>query len=56
LCRSLATGYNGHRFPVLVGEVGSAFETAADKQWLQDFADFMNAEVCAEGDGGEGLS
>ncbi|KAF8055094.1 SYT1 [Scenedesmus sp. PABB004] len=32
------------RFPVLVGEVGSAFETATDKQWLQDFADFVNAE------------
>jgi hypothetical protein len=29
----------------MIGEVGSAFETVADKQWLQDFADFMNAEV-----------
>jgi hypothetical protein len=34
-----------HKFPILIGEVGSAFETAADKQWLQDFADFVNAEV-----------
>lgn len=33
------------KFPVVVGEVGSAFETASDKQWLQDFADFINAEV-----------
>lgn len=29
----------------MIGEVGSAFETVADKQWLQDFADFINAEV-----------
>lgn len=34
------------RFPIVVGEVGSAFETSEDKQWLQDFADFVNAEVC----------
>lgn len=33
------------RFPIVIGEVGSAFETATDKQWLQDFADFVNAEV-----------
>lgn len=33
------------KFPVLIGEVGSAFETTTDKQWLQDFADFLNAEV-----------
>jgi hypothetical protein len=33
------------RFPIVIGEVGSAFETASDKQWLQDFADFVNAEV-----------
>ncbi|WIA19208.1 hypothetical protein OEZ86_005581 [Tetradesmus obliquus] len=32
------------RFPIVIGEVGSAFETATDKQWLQDFADFVNAE------------
>lgn len=31
-------------FPVLIGETGSAFETNSDKQWLQDFADFLNAE------------
>jgi hypothetical protein len=43
--RSTTSGYNGRRFPVLVGEVGSAFETPTDKQWLQDFADFANAEV-----------
>lgn len=30
---------------MVIGEVGSAFETVADKQWLQDFADFVNAEV-----------
>jgi hypothetical protein len=33
------------RFPIVIGELGSAFETASDKQWLQDFADFANAEV-----------
>lgn len=32
-------------FPIMFGEVGSAFETQVDKQWLQDFADFCNAEV-----------
>jgi hypothetical protein len=32
-------------FPILIGETGSAFETSDDKQWLQDFADYMNAEV-----------
>ncbi|KAI8472618.1 MAG: glycoside hydrolase superfamily [Monoraphidium minutum] len=31
-------------FPILIGETGSAMETAEDKQWLQDFADFINAE------------
>lgn len=36
------------KFPVLIGEVGSAFETSTDKQWLQDFADFLNAEVRPE--------
>lgn len=40
-----AAGYNGRRFPIVIGEVGSAFETVSDKQWLQDFADFINAEV-----------
>lgn len=34
-------------FPVVIGETGSAFATDTDKQWLQDFADFLNAEVCA---------
>eukprot|EP00879_Flechtneria_rotunda_P005895 GHRR01006201.1.p1 GENE.GHRR01006201.1~~GHRR01006201.1.p1 ORF type:complete len:485 (+),score=144.84 GHRR01006201.1:175-1629(+) len=32
------------KFPIVVSETGSAFETASDKQWLQDFADFLNAE------------
>jgi hypothetical protein len=41
------------RFPIVIGEVGSAFETASDKQWLQDFADFVNAEV-RKGDWGWG--
>jgi hypothetical protein len=36
-------------FPVMFGEVGSAFETQVDKQWLQDFADFCNAEVSGNG-------
>lgn len=33
------------QFPVIIGEVGSALETDTDKQWLQDFADFINAQV-----------
>ena len=41
------------RFPVVVGEVGSALHDDTDKQWLQDFADFVNAEVGACG--GEAL-
>jgi hypothetical protein len=32
-------------FPVLVGETGSAFKTSTDKQWLNDFADYMNGQV-----------
>lgn len=39
------------KFPVLIGETGSAFETATDKQWLNDFADFCNAEVRERGRG-----
>ena len=31
------------KFPVVIGETGSAYETAVDKQWLKDFADFINA-------------
>jgi hypothetical protein len=38
-------GSGCRRFPVLIGEVGSAFETDEDKAWMDDFADFMNAEV-----------
>jgi hypothetical protein len=33
------------KFPVLIGETGSAMEAAEDKQWLRDFADFINAKV-----------
>jgi hypothetical protein len=33
------------RFPIVIGEFGSSFESDADKQWLRDFAEFMNAEV-----------
>ncbi|KAF6263154.1 glycoside hydrolase superfamily [Scenedesmus sp. NREL 46B-D3] len=43
-----STGYclaNGWclKFPVLVGETGSAFTEQDDKTWLIDFADFANA-------------
>jgi aryl-phospho-beta-D-glucosidase BglC (GH1 family) len=31
-------------FPIVMGETGSAFESSEDKQWLNDFADFANAE------------
>lgn len=34
-------------FPVVIGETGSAFEQDADKQWLSDFADFINAQGAA---------
>lgn len=32
-------------FPIVIGETGSAYEADDDKQWLQDFADFINCEV-----------
>lgn len=32
-------------FPVFVGETGSAYHTDVDKQWLQDFSDFVMARV-----------
>jgi len=35
------------QFPVLIGETGSAFEADQDKEWLRDFADFINAQVGA---------
>jgi hypothetical protein len=45
-----STGYclsNGYctKFPVLVGETGSAYTEQDDKTWLKDFADFANARV-----------
>jgi hypothetical protein len=45
-----STGYclsNGWcmKFPVVVGETGSAYTERDDKTWLRDFADFANAEV-----------
>jgi hypothetical protein len=54
--RGFCPGNGGgcHRFPVLIGEVGSAFETEEDKTWLHDFADFMNAEVWGAALGGRG--
>jgi hypothetical protein len=30
---------------VVIGETGSAFRDPKDKEWLRDFADFLNAEV-----------
>lgn len=41
----LATKNTCGVFPVVIGETGSAFATDTDKQWLTDFADFLNAEV-----------
>lgn len=32
-------------FPVVIGETGSNMQSATDRYWLQDFADFINAEV-----------
>ena len=32
-------------FPVLIGETGSNFQSDEDREWLSDFADFVNAEV-----------
>jgi hypothetical protein len=33
------------KFPVVVGETGSAYTERDDKTWLKDFADFANAQV-----------
>jgi hypothetical protein len=32
-------------FPVVIGETGSNFASATDRQWLQDFADYIMAVV-----------
>lgn len=32
-------------FPVIIGETGSNFASATDRQWLSDFADFITARV-----------
>lgn len=32
-------------FPVVIGETGSNFASATDRQWLQDFADYIMASV-----------
>jgi aryl-phospho-beta-D-glucosidase BglC (GH1 family) len=47
--RGYCTGVSGSGgrctvFPIVMGETGSAYEEAEDKQWLNDFADFINAE------------
>ena len=39
-------------FPIHIGETGSAFEAEEDKQWLNDFADFINAKVWGDLGGG----
>jgi hypothetical protein len=39
------------KFPVLVGETGSAYTERDDKTWLRDFADFANAEVSVTDNG-----
>lgn len=33
------------KFPVLIGETGSAYTEEDDKKWLLDFAEFANAKV-----------
>ena len=38
-------GRTCRRFPIVIGETGSALSTDVDKQWLRDFAQFVNAEV-----------
>jgi hypothetical protein len=32
-------------FPVIIGETGSFLSEWSDKQWMADFADFINAQV-----------
>jgi hypothetical protein len=32
-------------FPVVIGETGSNFASATDRQWLSDFADYIMATV-----------
>ena len=45
--------HNGQcrRYPILIGEVGSAFHTDLDKRWLGDFVKYLNA--VDEGNDGE---
>lgn len=31
-----------HKFPVIVGETGSHFETTVDVTWMYDLAEYMN--------------
>lgn len=35
-------------FPVVIGETGSAYTSATDKTWLNDFAEFITASVSNE--------
>jgi hypothetical protein len=36
-------------FPVVIGETGSNFQSATDRTWLNDFADFVTAKVSKAG-------
>jgi hypothetical protein len=42
-------------FPVIIGETGSNFASATDRQWLSDFADFITARVSGGGLGHVGM-
>ncbi len=37
------------RFPVVIGEFGSLFESASDVQWMGDFAAWLNGQAAAVG-------
>ena len=43
-------------FPVVIGETGSNFASATDRQWLQDFADYIMAAVSLWGVGKKGFA
>lgn len=52
-----STGYCAEgvctKLPVLVGETGSNMASQTDVQWLNDFADYLNAQVCRQQGGRE---
>jgi hypothetical protein len=46
--QGFSSGGRCHRFPLVIGEFGSAFQTAEDRQWLGEFAQFMACRGAAD--------